>query len=539
MYPPPRVNRLHKAALTLLAAATAAVFVCAPAGAAAPAPPPPIEITAIGPYFSGYDSFEGDNHSMYVNTNVNFDTVDWYVNDSFVRTSDGPSTTSVFSHDYPALGSTTGTAVVVKAVATDADDNTYTDQATINVWTKSETVNIVSQTSNQNLIGAAATDVSVQTDVGFYRVDWSINGGYPISDYGPGLTSQITYDFSTVSSGSTVTFTATPYGVNANGEAVAGSAATIYIRAFDPISSVTVNSPDNVVVGEQFTLSANVDGPFHTIRWFIGQSDTPVREVVSNSVDDRFASRDYTFTSGRGSNTVSGKEHTVRAVAYAVDPATLPADHLSPPPNDELTTLGDIKETTPSTPPVVNFVSDEKSIFVHQGKNKRAIAGDSYISSVDIDPETHVVTVDWTHGLTYYNDVEGYHAHFYAWLKVFEVDENGNEQEVAAFRSGDKENGVSFGDLILDLDLTFEDYVSEQFYKPMKSGNQDFALAPGAKYRFKAHQTLEDREGEMEWTDLENGSDTFTSQTWRFDPNDEFEEEGLEWVVGGNYVWEN
>ncbi len=500
---------------------------------------------------SATDIFEGDSHTTTASllTNLNGDSlvdrVDWTVeadgddDPEHEWPDDDPGVSSDFDFTYDNLGSTTGAAVVVKAVAFDADGDSDTAETTINVWTKSETVAIISQTSDNTYIGVTTDDVSVQTDVGFYRVDWSINGGSPISDNGPGLTSQITYDFSTVPSGNTVTFTATPYGVNANGEAVAGSAATINIRVFDPISSVTMDCPDNVVVGEQFTLSANVDGPFHTIRWFIGQSDTPVGEVVSNSFDDRFASRDYTFTSGRGSNTVSGKEHTVRAVAYAVDPDTLPADHLSPPPNDELTTLGDIKETTPSTPPVVNFVTDEKSIFVHQGKNKRAIAGDSYISSVHIDPETHVVTVDWTHGLTYYNDVEGYHAHFYAWLKVFEVDENGDEQEVAAFRSGDKENGVGFGDLILDLDLTFEDYVSEHFYKPMKSGNQDFALTPGAKYRFRARQTLEDREGEMEWTDLENGSDTFTSQTWRFDPNDEFEEEGLEWVVGGNYVWEN
>ncbi len=128
---------------------------------------------------------------MRADTNVNFDTVDWYVNDSFVRTDNGPSTTSVFSHDYPALGSTTGAAVVVKAVATDAAGNTDTDQATINVWTKSETVAITSQTNDQDYIDAAISNIAVQTDVGFYRVDWSIDGGSPISDNGPDLESQI------------------------------------------------------------------------------------------------------------------------------------------------------------------------------------------------------------------------------------------------------------------------------------------------------------------------------------------------------------
>ncbi|MDE0019929.1 MAG: hypothetical protein OXT69_00915 [Candidatus Poribacteria bacterium] len=62
---PPRESRLRKAALTLLAAATAAVFVCAPAGAAVPGqrplidPPQIFRITSIGPYLSGYDTFEG------------------------------------------------------------------------------------------------------------------------------------------------------------------------------------------------------------------------------------------------------------------------------------------------------------------------------------------------------------------------------------------------------------------------------------------------------------------------------------------------
>ncbi len=413
----PRKRRLHKAAQTLLVAATAAVFFGGPAKAAVPMP---IEITSIGAYYSGYDTFEGDSHSMLVNTNVNYDTVDWYVNDSFVRKSDGPSRTSVFSHNYSGLGSTTGAPVVVKAVAADANGNTDTDQATINVWTKSETVAITSQTNDQTFVGAATTDVAVQTDVGFYRVDWSIDGGTPISDNGPGLTSQITYDFSTVPYGNTVTFTATPYGVNANGEAVAGNAATIKIRVVEPISSVTVYCPDNVVAGEQFTLSASADAPFHTIRWFVGGSDAHVREVVSDNYGDRYAyaSEKYAFESGSGSDAVSGKEYTVRAVAYAVDPDTLPADHL-PPSSTELTSWKDIKTDT-STPPVSPFVSDEKSIFVHEGKKK--ILRDTFVTinhfnvKMSDNRKSALVDISFTAGIDYYNDLEGADANIYAFV---------------------------------------------------------------------------------------------------------------------------
>ncbi len=243
-------------------------------------PPPIFRITSIGPYHSGYDTFEGDSHSMRADTNVNFDTVDWYVNDSFVRTDNGPSTTSVFDHAYADLGSTTGAPIVVKAVAADADGNTYTDRATINVWTKSETVNIVSKTSDQALVGATTENVSVQTDVGFYRVDWSVDDGSggsatTIATNGPGMTSQIAYDFSTVPHGNTVTFTATPYGVNADGEAVAGEAASIEIVAWKMISIDDVSaSKPKVVKGEELFVYASTNVPFSRVEYSVELGDT-------------------------------------------------------------------------------------------------------------------------------------------------------------------------------------------------------------------------------------------------------------------------
>ena len=265
---------------------------------------------------------KASSKACYVKTNVNFDTVDWYVNDSFVRTSDGPSTTSVFSHDYADLGSTTGAAVVVKAVAADADGNTYTDRATINVWTKSETVNIVSKTSDQALVGATTENVSVQTDVGFYRVDWSVDDGSggsatAITTNGPGLTSQIAYDFSTVPHGNTVTFTATPYGVNADGEAVAGEAASIAIVAWKMISVNDVSpSKLKVVKGEELFVYASTNVPFSRIEYSIEFGDThTVNSALANSTGRIIPLRFNNV--GPNNDPLEGNELDIVVTAYA------------------------------------------------------------------------------------------------------------------------------------------------------------------------------------------------------------------------------
>ena len=330
----------------MLVAATAAVFVGAPVSAVAQVQPPlpqepipqqPItlfRITSIGPYHSGYDTFEGDSHSMRADTNVNFDTVDWYVNDSFVRTDNGPSTTSVFNHDYADLGSTTGAPVVVKAVAADANGSTYTARKTINVWTKSETVNIVSKTSDQNLVGVTTDDVFVQTDVGFYRVDWSIDDGIgrgatvipdlvnaaigtTLSTNGPGLTSQITYDFSTVPHGRTVTFTATPYGVNADGEAVAGEAASIEIVAWKMISiDGSSSSLSKVVKGEKLFVDASTNIPFSRVEYSVELGDTHIDN--SGGANDTESQIPLSFNNvGPNNDPLEGNELDIVVTAYA------------------------------------------------------------------------------------------------------------------------------------------------------------------------------------------------------------------------------
>ena len=89
-------------------------------------------------------------------------------------------------------------------------------------------------------------------------------------------------------------------------------------------------------------------------------------------------------------------------------------------------------------------------------------------------------------------------------------------------------------DLVLNLDIAFEGYVFEHFYKPLKNGGEPFRLRPRRKYRLKALQTLL---GGEEWRERLNGNDSFTSQTQRFDPRDEFDDGSLEWEKGGNYVF--
>ncbi len=135
MYPPPRVNRLHKAALAFLAAATAAFFVGAPGNTAIPTTSLITQITV-----SATDIFEGDSHTTTASllTNLNGDSlvdrVVWTVeadgddDPEHTWTDDDPGVSSDFDFAYDDLGSTTGAAVVVEAVAFDAEDNSDTAQ---------------------------------------------------------------------------------------------------------------------------------------------------------------------------------------------------------------------------------------------------------------------------------------------------------------------------------------------------------------------------------------------------------------------------
>ncbi|MDE0020732.1 MAG: hypothetical protein OXT69_05060 [Candidatus Poribacteria bacterium] len=323
MYPPPRVNRLHKAALAFLAAATAAFFVGAPGNTAIPTTSLITQITV-----SATDIFEGDSHTTTASllTNLNgeslVDRVVWTVeadgddDPEHTWTDDDPGVSSDFDFAYDDLGSTTGAAVVVEAVAFDAEDNSDTAQATINVWKKSETVSIVSQTSDHDLVDGSTADVFVQTDVGFWKVEWSVDGSSLPTDNGPGLTSQITYDFSSVSHGSTVTFTATPYGVNADGDEVAGESATIAVSVWKPIYAM-LYVPEKCVEDESIDISLATTVPFDWVEYVIEGAEN--NEVdPSNETSDMWSEIDHTFAIGGDQD---GSPRTVTAVATYVTPS--------------------------------------------------------------------------------------------------------------------------------------------------------------------------------------------------------------------------
>ena len=222
---------------------------------------------------------------------------------------------------------------------------------------------------------ATTTDVFVQTNVNFSKVEWSVNGTALPTTIGPGTTSQITYNFSNARQGSVLRFTATPYKNDANGNEVAGESATIEITAAKAISSVSMGwLQPNAVAGEQIRLRAVSNVPFHTMEWYLNDSKTPIASDTSGYVGDRHAYADYTFEAGQGSSADSGRKHVIKAVAYAVDPS-----------GDTPTQWGNLK--APGGNPVISGARVEsagKSTFIHEGKKKICNSLSAYIYGIDI-----------------------------------------------------------------------------------------------------------------------------------------------------------
>ncbi|MDE0022414.1 MAG: hypothetical protein OXT69_13685 [Candidatus Poribacteria bacterium] len=432
MYPPPRVSRLHKAALTLLVAATAAFFVCAPASA--------IQITSIWPSSGSYSNpvhvFEDMDNQFTITTDADFERVEWELIrqwwSPFLEKKNDPGTkngTDTRSHYSPALGgmgAPYGNRHYIKVTAFDANGASDSEAIYLMVWRRSNLPNqILNMSAPDNVLAGESFEAEVETLTLYSRVEWYIKR---------------------------------------SGWFLAPQAERVY------------GNPVDVTRGRGLKASFP-----HTF-----QSDRTDRDRLSKT----------------------GSKYYILARAFSLlDPDAEP-------------------------------VEDKIAIHVHEGKKRRAISGHSHIYYAHIDPATWVSTVDWIHELTYYNEIEGAEAHLYAWAKLFEVSEENDddEQEVAVFRSGDTENGVGRNDLVLNLDVTFEGRVYEFFNsKPLKIGDEPFRLIAGVKYRFKAHQFLGHQGGEV-WRERQNGNYTFTSQTRRFDPRDEFDDGGLEWEKGLNGV---
>ena len=323
----PRISRLNKAALAFLAAATAAFFVGAPGNAVFKLRT--IEITQMT--VSATDTFEGESHtttaSLVTRPGKNLDNravrVEWTVeadgdNDPEHKwTDNNPGSSSDFTFTYDDLGSTTGAAVVVKAVAFDAEGDSDTDQTTINVWKKSANVNIVAQSDDHDLVDGPTSSVFVLTDVGFWKVKWSVDGSSLPADEGPSIISLIEYDISSVPHGKTVTFTATPYGVNANGEEVAGASATIKITVWKSIGAM-LYVPEKCVEGESIDIGLATNVPFDWIEYTF-EGDENKKTVNGDGTSDKWSETNYTFTDGGDKD---GNTRTVTAVAAYIIPSS-------------------------------------------------------------------------------------------------------------------------------------------------------------------------------------------------------------------------
>ena len=226
------------------------------------------------------------------------------------------------------------------------------------------------------------------------------------------------------------------------------------IGAVKAITNVTIWHTSNVVAGEQFTLKASTDQPFHTVEWFLGDSEVPIATATSDYEGDQYASRGYTFQSGQGSSDEAGRRHAIKAVAYPLEP--------DDPRNNGLTAT-----------------SDERPVFVHEGKGKLLYYVDADIYGFDLlDMETGECAVYWVHGISYYNDFAGAEARMYAYIKVHRVrtNRNGEPQEpdrnkdpdVANFHVTGKDGSGNGEEIIhdpysVDLELKYRGYIFQDF----------------------------------------------------------------------------
>ena len=194
-YPPPRESWLRKAALTLLAAATAAVFVCAPAGA--------IEITSISPsgsYWDPAEVIEHMNNMVEIRTDVDFKRVEWTFNGKTSidnGTEDGTDTSSAFIPTLDGLGRPWGVRYAVTATAYDNDDVSVTEDMWFRVWSDSDRIAISEMTGPSNVVVGESFRVRLETDAGYSRVEWYVNNANEPAqiDYGPHYRASFEHSF--------------------------------------------------------------------------------------------------------------------------------------------------------------------------------------------------------------------------------------------------------------------------------------------------------------------------------------------------------
>ena len=192
-----------------------------------------IDAAYIGPYSGGFETAEGEANALYLSTDVGFSKVDWHVNGKYIETEYGPSTLSIFSYDYPGLGSPTGKNAYVQATAYSISDGTSdvakdrSDIVTMTIWGPSDSIEFTTTVlSKHAVLENQEFKATVRTDVGFDRVEWYIDGSLEETDsYRPPYTESVfTHSFpegsgSSAAIGQPYTIKAVAYSIG-NGDSV-------------------------------------------------------------------------------------------------------------------------------------------------------------------------------------------------------------------------------------------------------------------------------------------------------------------------------
>ena len=167
--------------------------------------------------------------------------------------------------------------------------------------------------------------------------------------------------------------------------------------------------------------------------------------------------------------------------------------------------------------------SGESSIFVHEGKGKICNSVSVYINGIDIADDGSC-DVSWRHEVWYYNDVpgaeprvykkdeDGAHAKLYAWVKMFEWDEEGNKGDSWAYFAEAEKGAEGDEFLYLGLDVKYSAYANATFKETI--GDYVDRDGDGEKEHFEPNRLTENREYRfLANTDLVNANDKVDNQT--------------------------
>ena len=180
----------------MLAAATAAVFVCAPAGA--------IQITSTSPSGSYWDPsyvLEHTNNMVEIRTNIDFERVEWNFGGEIKKrdngTENGTDTHSWFIPSLEGLGRPWGSKRAVTATAYGNDGTSVSETIWLNVWSASSYIDISNMSGPSDVVVGESLTVDLETNAGFERVDWYIGkAAQPShSTYGPAYKASFTHTF--------------------------------------------------------------------------------------------------------------------------------------------------------------------------------------------------------------------------------------------------------------------------------------------------------------------------------------------------------